>query len=156
MTRDVWLLLLGSVLGFGGGLVAFFIQWWWNRSIQRQVVLDFLQELLRAFDRASPRIVETYEKSGVLWNDLLNQVASDLTLYERNREYSIVLRDLSLRAAIWDWFSQLRTVVNYSLGLNSLLFKEPNNQWAKEEVKKQVDRIRELRTEAQRLLERLQ
>lgn len=148
-------MILGAVLAFGGGLLGFFIQWWWNRNIQRKVVLEFLQELLRAYDRVAPRIVETYEKSGVLWNDLLNQVSNDLALYERNCEHSILLPDLSIRAAVWDWFSSLRTVVNMSLGLNSMLLTNPGNQWAKEEVKKQVERIKELRAEAQRLLEKL-
>lgn len=81
MTRDLWLVILGAILVFGGGLLGFFIQWWWNRKIQRKIVLEFLQELLRAFDRVAPRIVETCEKSGVLWNDLLNQVSSDLAVY---------------------------------------------------------------------------
>jgi hypothetical protein len=51
MTRDLWLVILGAVLAFGGGLLGFFIQWWWNRNIQRKVVLEFLQELLRAYPR---------------------------------------------------------------------------------------------------------
>ncbi len=156
MTRDVWLLVLGSVLGFGGGLLAFFIQWWWNRGIQRKAVHDFLRELLRAFDRVAPRIEETYQKSGVLWNDLLNQVSNDLALYERNREHAIVIKDLTLRAELWDWFSKLRTVIHMSLGLNAMLSTRPGDQWATEEIKKQVDRLKELKVEAQRLLERLQ
>lgn len=114
MTRDLWLVVLGAGLAFGGGLLAFFIQWWWNRRIQRKAVHDFLRELLRAFDRVSPRIVEAFEKSGVLWNDLLNHVASDLVLYERNREHTIVIKDLTLRAEVWDWFSKLRTVIHMS------------------------------------------
>lgn len=42
------------------------------------------------------------------------------------------------------------------LGLNAMLSSRPGDQWATEEVKKQVDRIKELKGEAQRLLERLQ
>lgn len=155
MTRDLWLLILGSILGFGGGLAAFFIQWWWNERSRQKVLMDFLKEIFRAFERVSPRIIETYEKSGVLWNDLLNQVASDLALYERNKEHSIVLKDISLRAEIWDYFSQLRTVVNVSLGLNAILNRDPENPWAKEDVKKQVERIKELKTEAHRLMGKL-
>ena len=77
MTRDIWLIVLGSALAFGGGLVAFFIEWWWNQKIQRRIVSDFLKELLRSFDRICPRMVETYEKSGVLWNDFGNYQRSD-------------------------------------------------------------------------------
>lgn len=156
MTRDLWLVVLGAVLAFGGGLLAFFIQWWWNRRIQRKVVCEFLQELFRAFDRVAPRIVETYEKSGILWNDLLNQVSNDLNLYERNREHAIVIKDLTLRAQTWDWFSKLRTVINMSLGLNALLATRLGDQWATDEIKKQIERIKDLRGDAQKLLERLQ
>jgi ABC-type multidrug transport system fused ATPase/permease subunit len=155
MTRDLWLVVLGAVLAFGGGLLGFFIQWWWNRRIQRKVVVDFLQELFRAFDRLAPRVVEAYEKSGVLWNDLLNQVANDLVMYERNREHSIILSDRSLRGDVWEWFSKARTVVHMSLGLNAMLNAAPGHQWATNEVKKQVEKIKELRAEAQRLVERL-
>lgn len=156
MTRDLWLVVFGAGLAFSGGLLAFFIQWWWNRKIQRKVVHDFLRELLRAFDRVAPRIVETYQKSGILWNDLLNQVSNDLALYERNREYAIVIKDLTIRAELWDWFSKLRTVIHMSLGLNAMLITRPGDPWATGEVKKQVDQIKELKVEAQRLLERLQ
>ncbi len=155
MTRDVWLIVLGSILAFLGGVVAFFVQWFWNRKVQRAIVSDFLKELLRAFDRVCPRIFETFEKSGILWNDLLTQISNDLALYERNREHSIVLKDLSLRAELWDWFSRLRTVISMSVGLNALISNNRNTQWAHGQIKEQVEALKELRVEAQRLLQKL-
>lgn len=91
----------------------------------------------------------------MLWNDLLKQVSNDLNLYERNREHSIMIKDLNLRAETWDWFSKLRTVINMSLGLNAILGTQPDNTWARDEVRKQVGRIKELRVEAQQLLAKL-
>lgn len=155
MNRDTWLIILGAILAFSGGLVAFFIQSWWNKRVQRKVVHDFLLELIRDFERVSPRIIETYEKSGILWNDLLNQLNDDLALYERNREHSILLQDLELRAAVWEWFSRLRTFVNMTMGLNNMIGVNPNNQWAKEEIKKQVDKIKSLKTDSTQLANQL-
>jgi len=155
MNRDLCLLILGSVLAFLGGLVAFFIQGWWNKRIQRKVVHDFLLELVRNFERVSPRVIETYEKSGILWNDLLNQIGDDLALYERNREHSILIVNHELRATVWDWFSRLRTIVNMCYGLNNMIAANPNNQWAKDEIKNQVSKIKTLKGDAVQLATRL-
>jgi hypothetical protein len=156
MNKDVWLIILGAILAFGGGLSGFFIQWWWNRRNQKRIVYEFLKELLRVFNRTSPRIIETYEKSGILWNDLLNQVLNDLATYERNKEHTIVIEDFALRAKIWDLFSNIRSVTSMCLGLNNILLHQSDNTWAKDQVQNQVLKIKELATEAQILLNKLE
>jgi hypothetical protein len=153
---NVWFIILGSILAFGGGLGGFFIQWWWNRRNQRRIVYEFLKELLRVFNRTNPRIIETYEKSGILWNDLLNQVLNDLAVYERNKEHTIIIEDFTLRAKIWDFFSNIRTVISMCLGLNNILLNQPDNLWAKDQVQTQVLKIKELGNEAQILLNKLE
>lgn len=154
-SHDFWLLVLGAFLSFAGGLIAFFVQSYWNKKQQERIVLEFLSELLRAFDRIAPRIVETFEKSGTLWNDLLNQVNNDLMVYERNKEHAVIINDKALRAEVWDWFSKLRTDINYSLGLNNMIAANPNNAWARDEVRKQPEKINKARETAQTLLKKL-
>lgn len=41
----MWHIVLGSVLAFMGGLVAFFIQWKWNQCKQRETVRVFIREI---------------------------------------------------------------------------------------------------------------
>lgn len=155
---QIGLVVLGSILAFSGGLVAFFIQWWWNQCKQRTIVITFIKEILRDYDRICPRIIETFEKSGTLWNDLLHQVADSLSLYERNKEHTIALKDGALRAEVWDWFSKTRTIVNNFYALNSMISNLNNPQlaeWARNEIKQKVPQLGELRKEAKTLIEKL-
>ena len=161
MTRDVWLITLGAILAFGGGLVAFFIQWWWNRTKQRETFHRLLSEILLAFKRICPRLIEMYDKSGILWNDLLGQISSDLALYERNREHSVILKDPKFRAEVWDWFSKLRTAITMCTALNNAInlpqvVNDPVlMNWTKDQLKKQVEHIKDLKNEVDKLLQGL-
>jgi hypothetical protein len=78
-----------------------------------------------------------------------------LTIYERNKEHTIKINDFTLRAKIWDFFSNIRTVISMSLGLNYILLNQPDNVWAKDQVQRQVNKIKELASDAQALLEKL-
>lgn len=152
---NIFLIILGSILAFAGGVAGFFIQWWWTRRNQKRIVYELLKELLKVFIRTSLKIAETYEMSGILWSDLLNQVINDLAIYERNKEYTILIEN-KLRAIIWDFFSSIRTVINMCLGLNNILLHQPNNQWALNEVKTQIGKIKELANEAKMLLTKIE
>ena len=101
------------------------------------------------------------KKSGILWNDLLGQISSDLTLYERNREHSVILKDPKFRAEVWDWFSKLRTSItrctalNAALGQSQVVNNPASMTWTKDQLKKQVEQIKDLKNEADKLLQKL-
>ena len=156
MTRDLWLVVLGSALAFIGGIAAFFIQTWWTLRTRRKLIVEFLLDLLGAYERLAPRIAETHEKSGTLWNDLINLAVSDHTLYSRNQENLVLLRDDTLRVEVREWFSKLGTVLSASLALNNIIQTQPDHQeWAREEIRKQVDQLKALKSEAQTLRSKL-
>jgi hypothetical protein len=145
MTRDVWLLVLGAFLGFAGGVTANFIQWFWNRHIAKKNAIVLVCHLLDDFDRVAARIAETYDKSKTLWNDLLNQLSTDLTLFDRNQEFMIVQKSLASQADVWDWFSRLRVTTTMSQGANRLIQDGQNVDFAQEQIKKLVSDYKDLR-----------
>ena len=155
MTRDVWLIVLGAVLGFAGGVTANFIQWAWSRRVARKNAIIFVCHLLDDFERVAARIAETYEKSGTLWNDLLNQLSNELTLFDRNQEFMIVQKALSSQVDVWDWFSRLRTTTTMSHGANRMISEGRSVEWAQEQIKKLVGDYKDLRASAKAIRARL-
>ena len=80
-------------------------------------------------------------------------------VYERNKEHTILIEDQAIRAKVWDWFSNLRITVNMCLSLNAILLNNPPNtsqsQWAKDQIGKQFEAIKDFASKAEGLLKDL-
>ena len=59
---------------------------------------------------------------------------------------------LAFAGGLWDWFSRLRTTINNSYILNRMVNDPGYSQWAKNEIKKQVEKLKDMRSEIPRLL----
>jgi len=155
MNRDIWMILLGSLLAFSGGLASFFIQTWWHRKLIKNNTLNLLKWMIGSISSVISRIEETYEKTNLLWNDLLYQISLDLTIFEQNREISLISVNPSIRQQVYDWCMKTRTNTSLSLGLNQMLLSNPQNDWVKNDIPQKIQLFKELKNDASKLIEKL-
>lgn len=154
--KQVLLIVLGSVLAFTGGLVAYFIRAWYEIRTRNKNVKEFLIQLLENYMQLFPRIEENYKRTQLLLIEYLNQIGDDLALYERNQEHVILMADSSIRSNVLSWFSQVKSCLNYCRGLTDMALKEgPNQEFARTEIKAQVEKLGKFQAQAETIISQL-
>ena len=150
-------LILGSVLAFSGGLVAYFIQFYHSRFEQRKLVKQFIRELLKDFTRISPKVREDYKRTGIIWNDVLQRINDSIIMLDRNKEHVFLIKENDLKEEILDFFSELRTTINFCYTLNNWIGSTIENirQFASTEISKQPQIILSLELKAKEILEKI-